>query len=282
MPEPPKTGLHFDMPEDVYHAHRHALSASGAKALLPPSCPAKFKWRLDNPEHKDVFDFGHVAHRLILGRGSKIVPLDYPDFRSKEAKEARVKVREEGKTPILAKDYERAVDLAAAVMAHPEAAELFTDGEPEVSAFWTDEATGIPRRARFDWLRNVKEGRRLIIGDLKTAVSSEPDEFSRACANFGYAIQAANYIDAAVALGLDPDPAFLFVAVEKDPPFVVTVGQLDPDSLQVGRYLLRKAIGVFAECTASDTWPGYAQGVADLSLPYWFQSRHEEAFDVRA
>lgn len=272
-----KPGLHYDLPEADYHAQHQALSASGAKALLPPSCPAKFKWQQEHPVYKDVFDFGSVAHRLILGRGAEIVPLDFPDFRGKEARAERDAVRADGKTPILAKEYDRAVDLAAAVMAHPDAAAVFSDGQPEVSAFWTDEEAGIQRRARFDWLRDVREGRRLIIGDLKTAVSSEPDEFGRAAANYGYAIQAANYIDAAIALDLDPDPAFLFVAVEKEPPYVVTVGQLDEESLAVGRYLLRKAIRLFAECTERDEWPGYATGVAELSLPYWFIHRHEEA-----
>lgn len=273
-----KNGLHFDLSDRDYHGQHQALSASGAKLLLPPSCPAKFKWALDNPRHSDAFDFGTVAHRLILGKGSEIVPLDYDSFRTKDAKAAQAAVRAEGKTPILANEYDRAVDLAAAVNAHPEARLLFSDGEPEVSAFWTDEETGIQRRARFDWLRNVTEGRRLLIGDLKTARSSEPTEFGKACADYGYAIQAANYIDAVRALDLDPDPAFLFVAVEKEPPYVVTVGQLDDDSLAVGRYLLRKAIRLFAECVERDDWPGYAQGVTELSLPYWFTNRHEEAF----
>jgi len=225
---------------------------------------------MDHPQHSDAFDLGHVAHKLVLGKGSEFVVVDADSWRTKDAQAARLAARDQQMTPILAADYDRACRMALAVNAHDIAGHLFTDGQAEVSAFWTDTETGIQRRARFDWLRNPVEGKRLLIGDLKTARSAEPIEFGRAAANFGYAIQAANYIDAVTALGIDSDPAFLFVAVEKEEPHVVTVGQLDDDSLRIGRDLLRQAIRIFADCKERDEWPGYDPGVASLSLPHWF------------
>jgi hypothetical protein len=35
------------------------------------------------------FDIGNVAHRLVLGRGKEIEVVDFPDWRKKEAQEAR-------------------------------------------------------------------------------------------------------------------------------------------------------------------------------------------------
>lgn len=265
-----KNGIYDDLAEPDYHGATDALSASGAKLLLPPSCPAKFRHRMDNPIHSDAFDLGHVAHRLVLGKGEEFVVIEADSWRTKDARDARIAARANGMTPILQADYETAQRMALAVKEHAVAGSLFTDGKPEVSAFWTDGETGIQRRARFDCLRNPIEGRRRIIADLKTARSAEPVEFGRAAANYGYAIQAANYVEAAQALGMDDDPAFIFCVVEKEEPHVVTVAQLDDEAIRVGRALLRRALDIFATCRERDEWPGYATDVARLSLPPWF------------
>ena len=68
------TGLRAGISTADYHADRSSLSCSGAKLLL--RSPAKFQWRLDHPVVKDVFDFGTVAHTLVLGEGADIAVLD--------------------------------------------------------------------------------------------------------------------------------------------------------------------------------------------------------------
>lgn len=274
-----KTGLHFDVPEDDYHAQRDSLSVSGAKKLLPPSCPAKFKAALEiGEEHKATFDFGKVAHALVLGKGADFEVAPYEDWRSKAAREFRDDAYEAGRTPILATDHAKALALAEAVRAHPLAGALFTGGEAEVSASWTDPATGVECRARFDYLPEKVNGRRLLIPDLKTALSAQPSEFGRAAGRFHYAMQDQWYTDAARALGIDDDPAFLFVVVEKEPPYIVTVGQLREEDKKLGRALNDKARRIYAECVATDTWPAYTQPdeIAEFALPVWHHNDYEE------
>lgn len=273
----------YDLEENVYHAHRGSLSASGAKWLAPPSpCPAKFRWAMDNPRTSDAFDLGHVAHRLVLGKGNEFeVLLDedgepYRDRRTKAAQALDAAVRDNGKVPILAADHDQAQAMANAVQSDPLAGPLFTDGDAEVSLFWPDAETGVLRRARLDWLRRPREGKRLLIGDLKTARSADPYVFGKSAADFGYAISAANYIDGVIACGLDPDPAFLFAIVEKAEPFVVTVLQAPDDVIELGRGLMRSALRLYAECQATDTWPGYRTTIGDLELPGYFTYRVEE------
>jgi hypothetical protein len=73
---PTEDGL-FTVEENTYHRDRGSLSCSGAKLLLPPSCPAKFRQRMDNPpEPKPHFDFGSVVHTLTLGAGSDYAVLE--------------------------------------------------------------------------------------------------------------------------------------------------------------------------------------------------------------
>ena len=274
-----KPGLHFDLPESEYHSHPTSLSVSGAKKLLPPSCPAKFKAALDGPEeHNANFDYGKCAHALVLGKGADIEVAPFEDWRPKAAREFRAEAYANGKTPILAAEYEKAKTLAASVASHPIAAALFTGGEAEVSAFWTDPATGVSCRARFDYLPEAVAGRRLVIPDLKSALSAHPEEFGRSAGRFHYAMQDGWYCDAAKALDLDPDPAFLFVAVEKEPPYIVTVGQLRDEDKRLGRALNDRARRIYRECVESESWPTYTQPdeIAEIALPSWHHYQYEE------
>lgn len=264
----------YELPEDVYHADptpNGSLSVSGAKKLLAPSCPALYKYERDNPPpSKDVFDYGTAAHRLVLGVGADIVGVDAADWRTKEAKAQRDQIRARGCTPILLSDMACIEEMALAIRSHPIASALFDPegGQPEASLFWQDEDSGVMCRGRVDWLPYAS-GNRLIIADYKTARHAEPQAFARDAASYRYHMQAAWYIDGVKALGLDDDPAFVFVVQEKTAPYLVTVVELDISALYAGRTLNRKALDVYAECAANDTWPGYADDVALVSLPIW-------------
>jgi hypothetical protein len=270
-------GVYYDLPEADYRAQTDWLSVSGAKKLLKPSCPAKFKAALDGgEEHRPQFDVGRAFHAVVLGAGDAVVVIDADSYRSADARLMRDEAYATHRTPLLAAEHEVVEAMAAAVKAHPIAAALFARGRPEVSLFWVDEATGVKCKARLDWLPDKVEGRRLIVPDLKSAASAEPDEFARNAARFGYLSQDRWYCDGIRATDLDPDPAFVFVVVEKDPPHVVTVGQFaGKDDLGLATVMNDKARRLYRECVESDTWPGYAEGVADLYLPTWFHYQME-------
>jgi hypothetical protein len=257
------------LPETEYHAHP-ALSTSGAKRLL--HCPAIFKHERDHGRpHKQAFDFGHVAHGLVLGVGQCVHVIDAYDRRTKAAQQAEKDARARGDVPVLRPEWLAAVRLARAVQRHHIAGPLFATGQPEVSVVWTDETWGIQRRARFDWLTSYYDpsrGRqRALIVDLKTAVSADPKAFGRKAYDFGYDIQDTFYRDAAIAAGIDDDPAFLFVVVEKQAPHIVQVAELDAEARRVGRARTDRALEVFRDCTASGIWPGYSNEIEPISLP---------------
>ena len=268
------------MSDAEYHGDREHLSQSGAKLLLPPSCPAKFKWVRDNGRApRRAFDFGHAAHAVALGRGLDLVVVDAPDWRTKAAKEAQDAARTEGKVPLLAEEMARVNAMAEKLHEHPIARVLLDPdgGAPEQSAFWVDEATGVPCRARFDWLPHGDGGGRMIISDYKTAVSANPIAFGKSSWDYGYAGQDQWYTDAARALGLADDLAFVFIVQEKEPPYIVTVVELDAEAKRIGRERNRLARDTYAECVAADRWPGYTDDVALASLPGWAVCQHEES-----
>lgn len=267
-------GLYPDVPEDEYHADPVAggsLSSSGARALLPPSCPARFRHDQDHGQRpKRAWDLGHAAHRLVLGRGADLEVVDAADWRTKAAKEQRDTAREAGRVPLLAADYQTVTAMAEQLRRHPMASRLLdeTAGAAEQTVVWQDQPTGVWCRARYDWLPNPN-GRRLLLVDYKTAASAELDALKRAMHSFGYHQQAAWYLQGATeALGVT-DPGFVFIAQERTPPYLVTVFTPDATALRIGAERNHIARCVYARCTETGYWPAYDDGLAELPLPAW-------------
>ena len=268
-------GVVEGMPGEVYHADL-ALSSSGAKLLLPPSCPAVYRWRRDNPEpHKSAYDLGHAAHLQVLGIGPKVKVVDAGDWRTKAAKEARAEAYAAGEVPLLAEQWADVRAMAEELARHPMAAALLNPdhGRPELSLFWNDRPTGVAKRARLDWLHQRAGGRTVAV-DYKTTTSAHPDALSKTVNSFGYHTQGAWYLDGVQALDLgDPDTLFVLIFQEKQPPYLVNCVQLDPHALRTGRDLAGWATQIFADCTAADSWPGYGTDIDYVSLPPWAEHR---------
>ena len=269
------TGCFPNITAEEYHAdpvEGGSLSSTGARDLLPPSCPALFRWKRDNPQpHKPAFDLGHAAHRHVLNDGADIIEIDAPDWRTKAAKAERDEAHEAGNTPLLSKDVRLVEKMAAAIRRDDIASALFNPehGQPEQTLIWHDELTGVTCRVRLDWLPNPTNGR-LIIPDYKSCHSAEPQALRRSIGQFGYHQQADFYLTAAKALGLaGDDAAFLFVCQEKTPPYLVTVVELDGTAMKIAAARNRWARETYAYCTERDQWPSYVDGIAHLALPAW-------------
>jgi hypothetical protein len=274
-------GVYPDLDAELYHADPvpgGSLSCSGAKKLLPPSCPAIFDYERKNPPaSKAVFDEGHAAHQAVLGVGPEIVVIPGDRWDTKEAKAAVAAAREAGQVPVKA-DVKAMVDaMDAQLRAHPIASALLGDGGmAETSIFWRDEASGVMRRCRLDWRPAPRSGRTIGV-DYKTARSADPEKFAKAAAEYGYHCQHAWYVDGMSASRLaGEDATFVFIAQEKTPPFLVSVIELDVTAVRIGRLLNRRAINVYAECDRTGVWPGYTNDVAHVSLPFWYERNFED------
>lgn len=259
----------YDLTEEEYHSHP-ALSSTGARKLLPPSCPAEFHYeRTNGAAHKREFDFGHAAHMLVLGVGADLHVVDAEDWRTKAAKEERDAAYARGETPLLRHEFDQVQQMAAALRRHPRAGELFTEGGvAEQSLFWTDPDTGVQCRVRLDYLTD-----RIV--DYKTTTNVSLAHISKTVDNFGYHQQADWYLDGAIRLDLiDPEAPFLFVFQSKTPPFLVTVVELDDVALKIGRDRNRMAREIFRDCTESGVWPAHSDDIEVISLPAYAQRRH--------
>lgn len=275
----------YAMTDEQYHGDPvpgGSLSASGAKLLLPPSTPAHFKYwhdHRDEDKPKTHFEFGKAAHRMVLGAGPELVGLDYDDWRTKAARQAADEARDRGAVPLKRAEYDKVHAMAAALREHETAAALFhpLGGLAEQSLFWRDPESGVMCRARPDWLPFHQSGR-MVLPDYKTIASADDESIDKAIGNFGYFIQAPHYTDGVHALGLASDVTFVFVFQEKEPPFLVRVIQLTASTMAWGDRENATARRIFAQCTETGVWPGYADEVRLAALPHWQETQLERRY----
>lgn len=264
-----------DLPEQEYHAHP-ALSNSLAKLMLAPNCPAMYPYRRAHPdETSDVFDFGRAAHALVLGVGAEVVAI--PDellasngaLSTKAAKEYVADQRAAGRTPLKRADLDKLLDMVDALRAHPIAGKLLDrdDFRHELSIFWHDDTFGVDRRARLDLYPETPLAEPIVV-DYKTAESSDPATFARAAAKYRYEMQDAYYSDAVEAVVGDR-PRFVFLVQSKEPPYPVTVVQLDENARDLGRRRVAEALELFAWCQERNEWPSYSDDVVVVDYPRW-------------
>lgn len=275
----------YEISDADYHSdpvEGGSLSSTGARRLLPPSCPAKFRWLADNPEqHTNAFDLGKAAHCLLLGAGPGLVQIDAENYKTAKAQQQRDDAYAAGAVPVLPKEYIQTVAMVDALRAHPDASALFAPGagRPEQTLVWPDRRTGIMRRARLDYLPYSVPGARMLVPDFKTCKSAEPSAINKAIYDYGYHMQGDWYTDGVFELGLASSVAFMLIFQEKTPPYVVTVVQLFPDTLLAGHVLNDYAIDEYQRCVTSGRWPGYSDEVVIGRLPVWAEIEFERARD---
>lgn len=284
----------YSVTADDYHADagmcpEPSLSSTGARAILPPKgCPAQFWYDRANPKPPSVaFKVGSAAHEYLLEgetwpQRHFVLPDDH-NGRTNAGKALVASAESRGLRVIRHDEFEAVKGMRDALAAHPFAMAAFTNGKAEQSIYWRDEDFGIWCRCRPDFLPRAGT----IVADYKTSDDVAPDELRKDIWNYGYAQQAAWYLDGIKAVGLIEKPSFLFVFQCKRPPYLIVPVMLDQVALDWGDVMNRKARATFARCLRTGRWPGYADDIVPLGLPGWAESelvrKHQDgAFDVAA
>lgn len=254
----------------MYHADTSRISKSGLDLIN--KCPAKYFEKYLNPnaepeKRTEALIEGNAFH--VLSLEPEIFPHHFvvkPDFKGhgsvarREAFEAENKDKE-----IISMDtWVKISRMRNSLISHPVAKELLSLGLAEQTVLWTDELTGAPCKSRHDWF-NIPHK---FIVDLKSTEDASDAEFARSAFKYRYHVQAAFYLDGAIANGMDPK-GFVFIAVEKKPPFLVNVFYADDDFIEAGRQQYLQDLETYARCVSTGRWPGYDVRIKPLSLPAW-------------
>lgn len=251
-----------------YHGHS-AVSKSHLDKLA--KSPAHY-WAayLDpdrvTPEPTLAMVLGTALHTAVLEPelwdATIAVPPQAFDRRTKAGKELALAFEQEsaGKLVLTPEDGDRIRRMADAVHKHPASSFLLDlPGLREASYFWTDEDTGIECKCRPDW---HSTDRRLVV-DVKTTEDASPRGFQQSVAKWRYHVQSAWY---SRPLGAEQ---FLFICVEKTPPYCVAVYAVTPAMFAAGARVADRDLALLAECRKSGRWPGYSDEIQPIDLPKW-------------
>lgn len=277
----------YDWTAEEYHAdplreQGGSVSSTVLRHILwPAGSPARVRWERDHLVHKDIFDFGSIAHRLILGKGEEVRVLDFGDWRTKPAQQAKAAARAQGAVPVLRKDFARARRLMHAVLRDDDAGPLFAPdrGVSERSVIWVDNVTGRWCRAMLDRWPLPVPGMRPLAVDLKTTASVATRALVRTIVDHGYDQQAAWYLDGLTSAGV-PDAGFVFVFAEATAPNHVRVVALSQEWIARGRARNREALDLYDQCADLDDWPGAPPGLLHLRPPGWLDSDRADDLDL--
>lgn len=267
-------GIYPDVPAEVYHRRELGVVNNGALKILAGKTPEHYlAWVAEETEEKETpaLVFGRALHSLVLEpskfqREFALQPV-FGDLRTKAARESRDAwlADHPGVTTLTEDDLKRLQGMAKAVREHPIAGKFFIDGMPEATCVYDDPRTGLRCKTRMDYWREDL----WMIGDLKSTDDASPRAFAKSVVNYGYHIQDAHYSSGPQVLAGREAPRFLFVGVEKSPPYSVGVYMLDADAEARGHELRDRAMDTLDRCLRTDEWPGLPAVVNTLSLPGW-------------
>lgn len=211
---------------------------------------------------------GSLVHALVLEPDSVSQYATAPnvDRRTKAGKEeyAAFLAESASKTVVDADDWQKALAIRDAVWGNSVAKQfLAMPGDNEVSHYWTDPATGIECKCRYDRLCAD------LIPDLKTSHDASPRGFAEKSASLGYHRQAAHYRYGWTCATGEVLP-FVFIVVCTEPPYDVGIYELDEDALQLGEAQNESALRMLKTCHKTGDWrEPWQKQVTQLKLPKW-------------
>lgn len=275
-----KAGFYRDVPESEYHADPVCEPSASASILAtlysrspqhawfnhPRLNPA---WTPSKPT--SAMAFGTAVHAMLT-MSREVRSLDFDDWRTKDARQARDAVEAKGEIALLADDYANAEAMLRVLrrdlLGH-EIGDVFGEGVGELTMAWRDDGAWL--RGRMDWW---SEKRNLIV-DYKTTTTAEPDAWSRKLFDLGSDFAGVLYPMGVSAITGERPPRFVYIVQEVDPPHAFSVVELDDVAREFTTSRVVQSFHVWRECLRTGEWPGYPSQVCHVGPPVYAVKREE-------
>ena len=257
------------MTNEEYHA-KEDISKSDLDASKKSGIHFEYKKFGQKQKPTPAMKIGSAFHALSLEpdlfENEYIYKPDFLNARSKEGKEWKANQEEAGKIVLTADDKKQLEGMMQSLNNCAPAKKLLdATGKAEQSFFWTDKETGLGCKCRPDYL--LVDGRTIV--DVKTTIDASYKGFLKSISNFRYHVQAGWYLHGLEqATGTRPD-RFIFIAVEKSPPYGVGVYEADTLMVVNGYDTAREDLKRIAKWKEEDRYPGYCDDIQLISLPPW-------------
>lgn len=237
----------------------HNLKAMGRSGK---HCFESFQY---NGESTLSMRLGAGGHALLFGQPVAVFDRPAKKGKGKAPRNGEqwetFKAENPGKLILNRKEYDKAEQIATAILSHRDAHDLlFAPGSiHERTILWTQ--AGRDRRSTPDCRRPGH------VVELKTTRCAKPEQFRWDVRKMCYHAQLVDQAKAIEAeTGKRPDEMFI-VAVENTKPWVVQTYRLTPRDLELGERLLCAWFELYRVAEESNAWCGYAEGTIDLDLP---------------
>lgn len=151
---------------------------------------------------------------------------------------------------------------------HPLVRERLKRGAAEQSYYALDPGTGALIKCRFDWL-DVGGAPHAL--DVKSTEDASPERFMRSVLDYRYHVQQAWY-EHTFGAATDYELAlreWVFLAIEKTPPFACAAYTLPPEMVRAGQQQAQRELARIQECRLRDHWPAYGDECVQLDVPRW-------------
>ena len=241
--------------------------------------PREIYYRENPQPPTNALIFGQAFHMAVLQPeiyGDNFAAAPVFDRRTKAGREAweQFSAECEGKTIIPSEWQEKIEAMTAKLNADPFVRQLLS-GEHEKPYFWTDELTGEECKCRADCITEI--GGNVYVVDIKTCENAATDVFMRKSVDYGYPLQVAMYCEG-VKQTTGRECSFVFIAIEKSPPYAVNIMQADDIYRQYGFDIFREALGIYHDCKTNNNWYGYLgkfHNINVLGLPAYLAKEIE-------
>ena len=258
---------------EEYHSKKEYISKSG----LDAAAKSGVHW-LDYKEGKKAaptaaLRVGSAFHALILEPDVFENEFIYkPEtttktwLLTKEGKAWKQDQEDAGRTVLTLEEKEHLQRMSKSLLECPPAKKLLAAaGKSEQSYFWEDKETGLGCKCRPDYI--FDDGSTIV--DLKTTTDASYRGFLRSISNFRYHVQAGWYTHGLEqATGVRPE-RFIFIAVEKLPPYGVGVYQADLYMTVNGYDQAKIDLKKIAKWEKEGVYPNYCTDIQQISLPSW-------------
>ena len=268
----PPRGVISGMSNEDYHASAGISNTMLSDLARSPAHFYALHMAPDRPERNATPSMmsGTLAHCAILEpaalRDRYAIRPDGLDGRTTAGKEWAT--ANAGREIISAAQYATAQAQCTAVLAVDELGSILSAGEPELSAFWSDDDTGLPCRCRPDWTHYHGDGSVTLL-DVKTTTDASPDEFSRMVAKYGYHRQAWHYSRGFERASGKRVRRFVFATVTNSYPFLAAAYVLDEETEAQACEEVTDLLSLYASCKKLGAWPAFGGGCNVIGLPSW-------------
>jgi hypothetical protein len=291
MSLPSKTKIKMLTNED-YHADREHISKSGLdlidrsplhfwNAYMNPATPP----RLETP----TFKMGTATHTMFLEHDNldnDYFVLDNDDILreiggSRPHSTSRYKNWYQGvlsehpdKKPLSLTEYECLRGMRDSLYSYRTASKLLEGGIAEQTITFIEPITGVKCKVRPDFLSDYN-----VIVDVKTTDDASYEGFRKSMAKYRYYVQDAFYLDGVNHSDFNFSPSmFVFIAIEKEPPYAVGVYTLENIDREFGREQYLQNLWSYKEAKETGIWKSYPDRIQNMSLPAWVAKSKIQTF----